>query len=101
MIVFHLQRHMPVADVIGNAGKLGAIRSADFVQAFVGSEHLDHATVLQGELVAMREHRAHLELDTDGLPVRERGSQTGALPLVEGEFNRFNGRYLPGDEMGC
>jgi hypothetical protein len=56
----YLQRHMPVADVIGDTRELFGIRGADLMKRFISGEHFDDAPVAKREFVAVSEHRADL-----------------------------------------
>ena len=53
VVILHLQRHMPVADVISDARKLRDVCGTHLVQAFVRCDDFDNAAIIQRELVAM------------------------------------------------
>lgn len=94
MIFFDLQRHVTITYVIRNARKLRNTRTPDFMQRLVRRDDLDNASILQGELVAMRQHGAYPELNPDILPVSHTNTQARFFALIKSQFYRFNCQNL-------
>lgn len=101
MIGLHLQRDVAIADVIGDPCELGGIAGADFIERFVGGDHLDDATVVECKLVSVREHGAASKLNAEGFATRKRSPNARFFSLIEAEFNEFRSLCFFGDEMGC
>jgi hypothetical protein len=53
-----LQRHVAVAEVVGDAGEQQRIRDASYAESFRGGSHQDGAAVVDFEHVAVREDAA-------------------------------------------
>ena len=63
--VADLDRHMPIADVISDAGQFDRIMGMNFEQALGGGLDSHNAPVCQQQPVAMAQQRAGRQIDAD------------------------------------
>ena len=97
----HLQRDMPIADVIRNACEGRRIVRMHLEQVFGRGLHRHHPAIVQKQSIAVTHEGARGQIDTDLFATQQGSAKAGALTLLERQFNHGIGRTLaPGQGMG-
>ena len=87
--VADLDRNMPVADVIRDAGEFDRIVGMNLEQALGGSLDRHDAPVCQQQPVAVAQQRARRQIDTDLLARQQRGPKPRSLALLESQLDHL------------
>jgi hypothetical protein len=85
----HLHRHMPVADMVGDAGQLGRTARTHFHQGLGGRLDGHHPTVLEVQSIAMAQQAAVGKIDADLFAAQQLRAKSRALALLKTQFEDF------------
>jgi hypothetical protein len=90
-----LDRHMPIAEVIGSAREQHRILAADFKQGLVRRSDFNDETRFGHPALAAAHDTAARHDDCDRSPIFQIGDMTSPHPLLEGK-HQLCGRYSRG-----
>jgi hypothetical protein len=105
----HLERDMPVADMVGNAGELGGTARPHFHQGLGRRLDRQDATVFKQQSIPVAQKTAVRQIDADFFATEQFGAKTRPFTLLEAQLEDLVdrastvgalGRHLEGHDRG-